>query len=81
MSSRDRLRRALLKGQIPTEAKYEDVKALLEEAGWRMARSSGSHFMFVKADRRTEPVTVHGGKVKIETLKMLAVELKNAEGV
>jgi predicted RNA binding protein YcfA (HicA-like mRNA interferase family) len=69
----------LLAGRIPTEAAIGDVQALFEEAGWTLSRITGSHHQFTKTDKRTEPVSVHHGMVRIGTLRKLAVLLREAE--
>jgi predicted RNA binding protein YcfA (HicA-like mRNA interferase family) len=76
MGSCERLRQDLLRGRIPTEAKFEDVKALYEEAGWELDRTAGSHHQFTKAGERTEPVVEHDGKVERPALRKLAKALK-----
>jgi predicted RNA binding protein YcfA (HicA-like mRNA interferase family) len=78
MSKREQLRNALLNGQIPTNARFTDAKALFEEAGWTLDQIVGSHHMFVKAGKRTEVVAVHDGKVRTETLRSLSKALKEA---
>lgn len=79
MSRRERLRRDLLAGRIPTEAAIGDVQALFEEAGWSLSRIAGSHYQFTKTDKRTEPVSVHHGVVRIGTLRKLALLLREVE--
>jgi predicted RNA binding protein YcfA (HicA-like mRNA interferase family) len=80
MSRRDRLRRDLQDGRIPTQARISDVQALYEEAGWVLDRITGSHYQFVKRGRRTEVVKVHNDKVEIEVLKKLAKAMTEPEG-
>ena len=76
MSRRDRLRRDLLSGQIPIQARISDVQALYEEAGWELDRIAGSHYQFTKPGKRTEVVAVHGEKVRFEALRKLAKALQ-----
>jgi predicted RNA binding protein YcfA (HicA-like mRNA interferase family) len=78
MSRRDRLRRDLLAGQIPIQARISDVQALYEDAGWMLDRISGSHFQFTKPGKRTEVVAVHKEQVRVEPLRNLAKALREA---
>ena len=49
----------------PPEARFNDVRRLLEAYGWTFARQKGSHAHFTKAGERTITVpVVHGTKVK-----------------
>jgi len=80
MGRRDRLKRDLLAGRIPTDAPIGDVEALYREAGWSRRDTEGSHYHFVKEHHVTITVTVHGGKANKSALKDLARALREAEG-
>lgn len=61
----------------PPEADFSDVRALLEEFGWMMARESGSHVSFTKAGEY--PIIVpklKGRKVKRVYLEVICERLK-----
>jgi predicted RNA binding protein YcfA (HicA-like mRNA interferase family) len=49
---------------MPGEKRFDDVKKLLERAGYRLDRISGSHHIFVKPGVPHVNIPVHGGKVK-----------------
>ena len=49
---------------MPAEARYAEVKALLERHGWTHRRTSGAHHIFKKPGDRLFSIPVHGGKVK-----------------
>lgn len=49
----------------PPEADFSDVRAVLEDFGWTMARTRGSHHSFTHPDRREIfTVPVHNHRVK-----------------
>ena len=78
VSRRERLRRDLLAGRIPTEATISDVQSLFEEAGWVLDRIAGSHYQFTKENQRTAPVPVHNQRVGFLSLRTLAKVLREA---
>ena len=80
MGQRDRLRQALLEGQIPTEAKIVDVIVLYQEIGWTPRKPESSHYSFTKPGKRSLVVSVHGGKVNRAALNDLARAMREAEG-
>jgi len=47
----------------PPIAKFSDVRSLLEDDGWTLDRTSGSHHVFIKPGMRSFPVPVHNGVV------------------
>lgn len=49
---------------MPSDVRFGDVRRLLEDAGWRLDRVTGSHHIFVKPGQRSFPVPVHRGMVK-----------------
>lgn len=56
----------------PPEARFEDVRKLLEAFGWEMRRQSGSHVSFKKRGERSITVPlVSGRKVKRTYLDQL----------
>lgn len=48
----------------PPEARFDDVRRLLEAFGWEMRRQKGSHVTFVKTSRAILVVPKHNEKVK-----------------
>jgi predicted RNA binding protein YcfA (HicA-like mRNA interferase family) len=46
----------------PSEADYEDVKALLEQFGWHHRGDSGSHSVFVKTGESAISIPKVGGR-------------------
>jgi predicted RNA binding protein YcfA (HicA-like mRNA interferase family) len=46
----------------PPEADFSDVRALLEDFGWRMDRESGSHVTFVKPGEFPFTIPKVGGR-------------------
>lgn len=60
----------------PPEADFEDVRRLLEDFGWRLARQRGSHVTFTKEGE--SPIVVpqhHGRKVKRVYLTLICERL------
>ncbi len=65
--------------RLPPEAKFKDVEKILEEFGWELNRTRGSHHVFTKPGRRPLTVpTVKGRTVKTTYLKKL-IELLELE--
>ncbi len=46
------------------EKRFAEVRKILERAGWRLARVSGSHHCFTKPGETLLSIPVHQGKVK-----------------
>ncbi len=46
------------------DARFSDVRRMLEAHGWRLTRVRGSHHIFTKRGRRPVPMPVHRGKVE-----------------
>jgi predicted RNA binding protein YcfA (HicA-like mRNA interferase family) len=60
----------------PPQARFADVRALLEEFGWALDRTRGSHHFFVKPGERTLSVPVSKGRwVKRVYLKEITERL------
>jgi len=60
----------------PPEADFDDVRKLLEEFGWSLARTSGSHMHFTKEGERTITVPlVKGRRVKRTYLDIICERL------
>ena len=49
---------------MPSETPFRDVEKMLKQAGYVLARVSGSHHIFTKAGRQPMSIPVHRGKVK-----------------
>ena len=49
---------------MASDARFADVKRMLESADYRLDRTRGSHHVFVKAGEPIVVVPVHRGKVK-----------------
>lgn len=47
----------------PPDARFRDVRRLLEEFGWRLARQRGSHATFVHVGELPITVPIRDGKV------------------
>jgi predicted RNA binding protein YcfA (HicA-like mRNA interferase family) len=48
----------------PPEARFDDVRRMLEAFGWDMRRQKGSHVTFVKTGRAILVISKHNEKVK-----------------
>lgn len=46
----------------PPQARFADVRRLLEAHGWTLARMSGSHAQFTKPGERTQTVPLARGR-------------------
>ncbi len=62
MTRRDKLIERIR--QRPSEARFSDVRLLLEIFGWEPIPKGGSHVRFRKTGERSITVPIHGGKVK-----------------
>jgi len=40
----------------------KDLSAILKENGWTLDRVKGSHYIFIKPEKRSIPVPIHGSK-------------------
>lgn len=49
---------------MPGEVRFTEVKRLLEQAGYTLARIRGSHHVFTQAGKTPVTIPVHRGKVK-----------------
>jgi predicted RNA binding protein YcfA (HicA-like mRNA interferase family) len=49
---------------MPSEKRFAEVQKMLERAGYRLVRISGSHHCFAKPDETLLVIPVHQGKVK-----------------
>ena len=49
---------------MPSERRFSEVKAMLEQAGYQLARIHGSHHYFTKSGEQPISIPVHQGKVK-----------------
>ena len=49
---------------MPSEKRFSEVKAMLEESGYRLVRIHGSHHYFSKPREHPISIPVHQGKVK-----------------
>ncbi|WP_425615341.1 type II toxin-antitoxin system HicA family toxin [Anatilimnocola sp. NA78] len=49
---------------MPSPVRFAEVRKLLEEAGYELARISGSHHIFVKDGSDLVSIPVHKGLVK-----------------
>lgn len=56
---------------MPSPVRYSVVKRMLEAAGWKYDRTTGSHHIFVKPGQRSFSVPVHQGKVKYGYVKAI----------
>jgi predicted RNA binding protein YcfA (HicA-like mRNA interferase family) len=49
---------------MASEKRFSDVERMLEQAGYRLVRISGSHHYFTKPGEQPFSIRVHRGKVK-----------------
>jgi predicted RNA binding protein YcfA (HicA-like mRNA interferase family) len=49
---------------MPHVERFAEVKKMLERAGYRLVRISGSHHYFTKPGKQPFSIPVHQGKVK-----------------
>jgi predicted RNA binding protein YcfA (HicA-like mRNA interferase family) len=49
---------------MPSETRFSEVRNMLERAGYRLVRISGSHHCFAKTGETLVSIPVHRGKVK-----------------
>ena len=49
---------------MPGDVRFTGVRRLLEKAGWRLARISGSHHIFTRGGCAPLSIPVHKNKVK-----------------
>ncbi len=49
---------------MPSDIRFAELRATLENAGWTLARISGSHHIFTKAGQTPISIPVHRNKVK-----------------
>jgi predicted RNA binding protein YcfA (HicA-like mRNA interferase family) len=49
---------------MPSETRFSEVQKMLERAGYRLVRVSGSHHCFAKPGETLLSIPVHQGKVK-----------------
>jgi predicted RNA binding protein YcfA (HicA-like mRNA interferase family) len=49
---------------MPSEVRFAEVRKMLEDSGYRLARISGSHHCFTKPGETLIVIPVHSGKVK-----------------
>ena len=49
---------------MPSETRFSEVQKMLERAGYRLVRISGSHHCFAKPGETLLSIPVHQGKVK-----------------
>jgi predicted RNA binding protein YcfA (HicA-like mRNA interferase family) len=66
--------------KFPTQMRFEDVRAILEDKGFMPSQSKGSHNRFSKAGEQPIDVpTVNGRFVKRTYLQLIAKRLKLEE--
>lgn len=62
MSRREkRIRRLVAR---PPEANFSEVRSVLEDHGWQLARQKGSHCIFTRSGEHPITVPIHNDKVK-----------------
>lgn len=62
MSQRDRLIEQLCARPRPPDARFDDVRRVLEAFGWEMKRQRGSHVTFKKPGERAIVVPLVSGR-------------------
>ena len=48
----------------PSDARFSEIRRMLEGAGYSLVRIAGSHHIFTKPGRELLSIPVHRGKVK-----------------
>jgi predicted RNA binding protein YcfA (HicA-like mRNA interferase family) len=77
VSKKDKRVKTLLK--FPNTMRFSDVRGVLEEHGYTLERTKGSHHTFTKKNALTITVPVHKNSVKIDYLKIIAKTLNLKE--
>jgi predicted RNA binding protein YcfA (HicA-like mRNA interferase family) len=54
---------------MASEKRFSEVRKMLEEKGYTLARITGSHHVFTKPGARALPIPVHRGMVKPEYVR------------
>jgi predicted RNA binding protein YcfA (HicA-like mRNA interferase family) len=49
---------------VPSEARFSEIRRMLEGAGYSLVRISGSHHIFTKPGQELVSIPVHRAKVK-----------------
>ena len=65
---------------MPSEMRFSEVRARLEQAGYQVARISGSHHIFTKPGCDLVSIPVHKGKVKPFYVRQVEKIVNEAEG-
>lgn len=76
MSKREKIRERLKNN--PENAKFSDIRKLLEQEGFFLDRITGSHHIF-KKDETTFVVPVHNNKVKTIYVKRVIELIEQTE--
>ena len=64
---------------MPTDARFVDVRKMLEEHGWDLARIRGSHHVFTGENRPTITIPVHRGKVRHACVRLVEKAIEEVE--
>jgi predicted RNA binding protein YcfA (HicA-like mRNA interferase family) len=56
---------------MPSEVRFSEVQKMLERAGYRLVRISGSHHCFAKPGESLVSIPVHQGKVKTHYVRQV----------
>ena len=56
---------------MASEKRISEVKKMLEQAGYRLVRISGSHHCFAKPGETLVSIPVHQGKVKAHYVRQV----------
>jgi predicted RNA binding protein YcfA (HicA-like mRNA interferase family) len=62
------------------ERRFAEVRARLEQAGYRLARVAGSHHIFTRPGAGLVSIPVHHGKVKPFYVRQVEKIVGEAEG-
>jgi predicted RNA binding protein YcfA (HicA-like mRNA interferase family) len=73
MSKKEKRLKALL--SFPNTMRFTEVRGVLEDNGYSLERTKGSHHIFTKKESTTITVPVHKNNVKIDYLKLIAKAL------
>jgi predicted RNA binding protein YcfA (HicA-like mRNA interferase family) len=76
LTQRERLRAKVC--AIPVDMRFSEIKQVLEDAGWTLSRTIGSHHQFTRPGHRTLTVVEHHGKVKQDAIRQVAESIETS---
>ncbi len=64
---------------MPSEVRFPLVRKMLEDAGWKLSRISGSHHHFTKPGSDLVSIPVHKNKVKPVYVQQIQKKIDEAK--